>query len=473
MKSMSEAKKNANMSLVLAKERTRRRDFFNHFNLYTGGWNISDSDYITSVLSTAVPFFAVAVAWFVVFALFLFICACYCCCNGEPNDYSKTLHHFSCILLILCTIAAIGGCAVLYAGQYKFHESTSNTLDYVVSQAQFVAENLRNVSSSFDSAKQLVVGFPVPLDLGSDLDGLNKKVTTAARSISEKTHDNSKIIRHVIDGVRLALVIVVAVMLFVTFVGFLFSLLGWQCPVYFLALIGWILVTGTLLLCGAFLFVHNVTGDACVAMDEWVVNPTAHTALDDILPCVESETAVEALLRSKAVAQTVIQVFDTVISNVTNGKFIANYNQSGPLVPLLCNPFNSDFTPRQCAPGEVTFDKATEVWKNYTCEVNSSSSEECRSEGRLTPSIYKNLASVVNVTYGLLHYGPFLIELVDCSFARKAFAEISSDYCPALRRYTEWVYLGSLVLSVAVMLSLIFWIVFVREQWQLLHPFAY
>lgn len=106
----------------------------------------------------------------------------------------------------------------------------------------------------------------------------------------------------------------------------------------------------------------------------------------------------------------------------------------------------------------------SQVWKNYTCQA--SSSEQCTNEGRLTPKIYNKLASAVNVTDGLFHYGPFFVDLVDCTFARKAFSEISNNYCPSLRRYTERVYLGTVVVSAAVMLSLIFWIVFFREQWR-------
>ncbi|KAH1201834.1 hypothetical protein GmHk_17G048429 [Glycine max] len=420
--------KNTTTTLVLAKERTRRKDLLNGFQRYTDGWNISNVYYLTSVMSTAVPFLSVAVAWFVIFGIFLLIIlACCCCCNGgdsSDDGYSKALHHLSLTLLIFCTIAAIGGCAVLYSGQGKFRESTSNTLDYVVNQAQLVAENLRNVTSYFDSAKQLVNGIPLPLDLGSNIDDAAKvRVITATDSLSKKAKENSRMIHKVIDGVRLALVIVAAVMIFVALLGLLFSLLALPCPVYSLVVIGWILVTGTLLLCAAFLFVHN-----------------------------------------KTLTYTIVDAFDQIISNFTNANTTAIFNQSGPLVPLLCNPYNADFTSRQCAPGEVTFKNAIEVWKNYTCQA--SSSEQCTNEGRLTPKIYNKLASAVNVTDGLFHYGPFFVDLVDCTFARKAFSEISNNYCPSLRRYTERVYLGTVVVSAAVMLSLIFWIVFFREQWR-------
>jgi len=246
-------------------------------------------------------------------------------------------------------------------------------------------------------------------------------------------------------------------------------------------------------------FCTSVTGDTCVAMNEWVGNPTAHTALDEILPCVEKPTVLETYLRSRSLTYRIVKAFDQVISNFTNANTLLNYNQSGPLVPLLCNPFNSDLTPRNCTSGEVTFQNATEVWtslkpssihictacwiegicmqlvdiwnfqvwRNYKCEV--SLTQQCTSAGRLTPIIYTKLGDAVNLTHGLFEYGPFFADLIDCTFVRKTFDNISITYCPPLRRYSEQVYLGSIVVSAAVMLSVISSLVFVRQQWMFLH----
>ncbi|XP_027921708.1 uncharacterized protein LOC114179536 [Vigna unguiculata] len=461
-RSMAEGASFRNVTLVLAKERTRRQDWFNGFNLYNGGWNISNAHYLTSVMSTAGPFIVVAVAWFVIFGVVLLIsCALCCCCNGgESSDYSKLVHYFSLFLLILSTIITIGGCAQLYTGQGKIDGSTSETLDYVLNRAQLVAENLNTISTYFDSAKHIVSEPPLPLDidLGPNLDDIKFKIDRAADTLSNKVTANSKIIRKVIDGVRLALIIVAVVLFFVTFLRLFFCLLGLQCPVYSLVVIGWILVTCTLVLCAAFIFVHNMAGDTCVAMDEWVVNPTAHTALDDIFPCVEEKAVMETYLKSKMVTYKIIEEFDKVISNFTNA------NQS---VPLLCNPFNSDLTSRNCSSEEVTFQNATQVWKNFKCEV--SLTEKCRSVGRLTPILYTKLGAAVNVTYGLFQYGPFFADLLDCNFVRKTFNDISRTYCPPLRRYCEQVYLGSVLVSAAVMLSLVSSLFFVREQFMFLH----
>lgn len=109
-------------------------------------------------------------------------------------------------------------------------------------------------------------------------------------------------------------------------------------------------------------------------MDEWVQNPTAHTALDDILPCVDKATAQQILSESKQVTFQLVEVVNTFITNISNTDPPKNlppnlppdtkrlyYNQSGPAVPVLCNPYNSDITDRKCAADEVSFTNASQV----------------------------------------------------------------------------------------------------------------
>ncbi|KAK9947446.1 hypothetical protein M0R45_003071 [Rubus argutus] len=408
-----------NSSLILAKERTRRKDPLDDFHKYTGGWNISNDHYWASVAWTAVPFFLIAGLWFVIFGLSLtLICFCYCCCPREPYGYSRTAYALSLIFLIFFTVAAIVGCIVLYTGQAKFHSSTTKTLKYVVNQADTTVENLRNLS-----------------DVQSNIDTTLTKLNSAATKLSDTTEKNSNRINDGLDSTRLALIVIAAVMLCLAFLGFLFSILGMQALVYFLVVVGWVLVAGTFILCGVFLLFHNVVADACVSMDEWVQHPTAHTALDDIIPCVDNATAQETSSRAK---------------------------DSGPLLPLLCNPYNSDLTDRKCAPGEVDLQNATQVWKSYVCEVNSAGI--CTTPGRLTPIFYGQMEAAVNVSYGLYHYGPFLVNLQDCTFVRDTFTDISNRNCPGLRKHSSWIYIGLVMVSAAVMTSLIFWVIYARER---------
>lgn len=211
----------------------------------------------------------------------------------------------------------------------------------------------------------------------------------------------------------------------------------------------------------------SITGDTCVAMNEWVENPMAHTALDDILPCVDNATAQETMSQSKDVTYQLVGMVNNIINNISNidppsfPSFL-NYNQSGPLVPSLCNPLTANKTDRICQAGELGFNNATMVWRAYVCQV--SANDTCATVGRLTPKMYKQMSAAVNVSDGLTEYGPFLTGLLDCTFVRKTFIGIHKDHCPDLNKFSEWVYIGLAMASAAVMLSLVLWVVYARER---------
>ncbi|AES73591.2 hypothetical protein MtrunA17_Chr3g0137351 [Medicago truncatula] len=458
-----------NSPLPLAAERTRRKDPLDGFNKYTSGWNISDHHYWASAAYTAVPVFSIAAVWFLGFGFcLLLLIVCYFCRKTESYGYSSTYYALSLILLILFTFITLIGCAVLYIGQGSFHRSTTTTLQYVVYQADSAVDKLRNVSDYLAQAK--LVGIDrvfLPANVQTDIDAAETDINASAGTISDKTKENSDNIQDLLDSVRLALIIIAAVMLVLTFLGFLFSIFGMQVLVYILVIAGWFLVTGTLILCGLFLILHNVTADTCVAMNEWIQYPTANTALDDILPCVDKATAQETLLRSKEVTSELVNLVNQVITNVSNINFAPNftplyYNQSGPLMPLLCDPFRPDMTDRQCDSGEVNISNATQVYGNFVCQV--SPSEICMTQGRLTPTFYNQISAGINVGNALYNYAPSLVELQDCTFVRETFTDIYNEHCPGLRHYSKLIYVGLIMVSFAVMFSLIFWGVYGRER---------
>ncbi|KZV41512.1 hypothetical protein F511_34418 [Dorcoceras hygrometricum] len=459
-------------TLVLAKERTLRKDPLNDSKYYTGGWNISNEHYIASVLYTGSPLFLVAAIWFVAFGLFLLLVSMYvCCCRRHRYGYSRFAYSLSLILLSLFTISAIIGSAVLYTGQGKFHDSMKHTLDYVVGQADSTVNNLKDVSNYLTSAKRVGVDqVSLPQDMQNKIDNVNNLITSASTKLEEATNNNKDDISRYLDAVGLILIVIAAVMLALALLGFLLSISGLQFLVYILVFFGWILVAITFILCGVFLVLHNMMGDTCIAMNDWVMNPTAHTALDKVIPCVDVNAAQETLSQSKDVTFQVVQLVNGIITNVTNARNLPppsvapliSYNQSGPFVPLLCNPYNNDKTNRTCAAGEADLSNATLIWRNYVCQV--SNNHICTTVGRLTPTLYDQMSSAVNVSYGLYHYGPFLANLVDCTFVRDTFSAIHDDHCPDLQRYSRFVYIGLAMVSAAVMLSLILWVLYARER---------
>ncbi|XP_020581478.1 uncharacterized protein LOC110025364 isoform X2 [Phalaenopsis equestris] len=458
-----------NTSFKLALDRTKRKDPTKLYTYYTGGWNISDEHYWASAASSAIPLFAFALAWFIGFGVaLLFICCCSCCCRQRRYSYSRHFFALSLLLLIVFTCTAIIGGIVLYNIQGKFHNSTINMLDYVKVQSNFIVNNLQNFSRNMGGAKSINVNQVfLSADLQTKIGDTVKLATISADELSSRSSTNLRNIDDFLKSVRIDLVIGSAVMLLLVFLGFLFSILGMQFLVYCLVLIGWIVIAGAFILCGVVLLLHNVVGDTCVAMDEWILKPQEATALDDILPCINAATAKESLMRSKEVTFELVKVVNDVITNVPNENFRSpvvpsrsNSNLTGPLMPTLCNPFESDLRDRKCKFGEVSFEDAPQVWKTYLCKTNVISGKEVC----ITPSIYSQLIVATTMSQSLYLFSPFLIMVANCSFGKETFSLIETDYCPGFVRYSKGMYRCLTLFSAAMILCLIFWMVHVRER---------
>ncbi|KAJ1278229.1 hypothetical protein BS78_04G063200 [Paspalum vaginatum] len=463
----------ANSSFPLAAEQTRRKDPLDGLRHYTGGWNISDEHYWASVGFTAAPVFAAAGVWFVVFGIGLFLAGCcFCCCHGggRAATHSRACFAVSLALLLVATAAAAVGCAVLYDGQGRFHGSTAATVDYVVRQSDDTVANLRSFTGFLETAKAAGVGpVTLPDDVKGRIDDVVGKVGAAADELAARTSSNAAKIRDALETVRKVLIVVAAAMLILAFLGLGFSLCGLESIVYVLVFFGWILVTGTFILCGTFLLLHNVVGDTCVAMGEWVRHPHARTALDDILPCVDTAAATEALNRSKEVNYQLVAVVNAALANVSNRDFPpqtpppANYNQSGPHVPLLCGPS----TPADDLPCVAPGAAARAAWRAHLCRAAvdaASGAEVCATSGRVTPAMYEQLAGAADASYGLDHYGPVLVALADCTSLRETFRSVGDEHCPGLRRYSGQVFRGLLAAAGGVTLAVLLWVVHSRER---------
>ncbi|KAH9746502.1 transmembrane protein [Citrus sinensis] len=329
----------------------------------------------------------------------------------------------------------------------EFHGGVMHTLKYVVNQSDYTVKTLRNVTEYLSLAKTInVAQVFLPSDVMDDIDKLNRDLSTAANTLAEKTSENSAKIRKVFNAVRSALITVAALMLLLSIIGLFLSILRHKHAI------------------------HIAISDTCMAMDEWVDHPHAETALSNILPCVDQRTTNKSLIQSKEVITDIVNVVNQFVYNIANANpsqdYIYYYNQTGPVMPPLCYPYDSQLQDRQCGSYEVSIANASKVWQNYTCELSTSGSSafgRCNSVGRVTPYFYKELVSAVTEIYALQLYTPRLLSLQDCNFVRDTFQNITSNYCPPLEHYLKIVNAGLGMISFGVLLCLLLWILYANR----------
>ena len=83
-------------------------------------------------------------------------------------------------------------------------------------------------------------------------------------------------------------------------------------------------------------------GDTCVAMEEWVANPSANTNLKEILPCIDTNTT------DRALNETQLFVNDTITGVNDNIQKLLNNGSTSKGLPLLCNPLETSFSIPNC-----------------------------------------------------------------------------------------------------------------------------
>ncbi|XP_028779218.1 uncharacterized protein LOC114735671 [Neltuma alba] len=340
---------NNNSTFMLAAGRTRRIDPANHFQYYEGGWNIIDSHYYALFAAVAAAARTIEEAVVVILEQFI-------------GDLSSAL---------------VGG-AMLYTGQGNFKKATDAVIDNVGRKISDVLDLLNGVLNNLDGAMKLAVGaYSLPGEYERNIEQFRELVHSNSSSNPRVILQNfiSQADKF-LSALSYVLIVVTAVMLFLAFIGFIFSVCGWRGIVYFLFFIGWIFVTKTLILSAISLVVKNGVGDTCVAIEEWLEHPQDRTSLSEVIPCVDGPTAQKALDITRNTSFQMVNMVDDFVKNIANidpppgAPPSASYNQSGPTLPLLCNPFNSDMTQRSCGPEEVPLDNASQVYESFVCNTS-------------------------------------------------------------------------------------------------------
>ncbi|KAG8475521.1 hypothetical protein CXB51_032280 [Gossypium anomalum] len=482
--------------LVLAAQRTNRPDLLRHFKHYHGGWNITNRHYWASVGFTGAVGFIFAALWFVSFGLVLLAYHCYkwrVNIKGKRTDHSQTICLILLIFVITRTYITLMSTMLwsfyyliyfgsdFIVGQDEFHGEVLHTLKYVVNQSDYTVQILNNVTQYLSLAKTInVAELFLPSNVMTDIDKLNIDLNAAADTLTEKTDENAVKIRRVFNaaigidlrgssdanfGPAFAFVVCSKAP---TCHSHIHSERLVTSRYYFHPL--WSFCTperkmNRQLFAFANSMLHAETisqiaiSDTCLAMEEWVENPNAETALSNILPCVDQRTTNHTLTQSKQVINSLVKVVNTYIYTFSNSNPSPAdnryHNQSGPSMPL-CSPFDSQLLDRQCGSNKVSMANASLAWQNFTCMVSASGL--CTTTGRITPDRFMQLVAAVNESFALEHYTPLLLCLQNCDFVRDTCQKIGSNYCHPLEHYLKIVNAGLGLISVGVLLCLVLWI---------------
>lgn len=91
---------------------------------------------------------------------------------------------------------------MLYSGQIRYNKSTTETLAYVMSQADSTVSQLKAISDYLTSAEQIrVLQVSLPANVQTEIDQIGAKLTSSITTITDKATSSSNDIRNFLNSV--------------------------------------------------------------------------------------------------------------------------------------------------------------------------------------------------------------------------------------------------------------------------------
>ncbi|XP_039009374.1 uncharacterized protein LOC120137766 [Hibiscus syriacus] len=380
------------------------------------------------------------------------------------------------------------GCSVMFLGEKGFLGAIHETAGYVVHQGEKISNGLIIVVSYLQSARKVSLNNKfLPPEIINQIDEVTSKLDASkdlphlttismADSLSEilKHEHNSDLYQYYHASSSSSWILIFGYWL--ENMGVYVSNLRACMIIIFLSIIIIIKTNDQRLQIhdhrvdyhDARVYLVRLMADTCTAVDEWVQNPTAGSAIKELLPCVDREFGKNIKDASKAVSNGINDLLNLDVSLVANNNDIPPqvvglyYNQSGPSLPTVCDPHKAENNKKTCGEGQVAVGNATQEWRKFVCHLSSSGI--CSTQGRLTPDLYKQMSSAASISYVLSCYVPFLASLVDCSTIWEILNYMHQHYCPGLRKHSQEVYIGLLLATISVMFCLISWVFYGKER---------
>lgn len=435
-----------------------RRDPLNSFHKYRGGYDVKNKHYWASAIYTGVYGFAIGVAWLLLGAL-LTLLACFklCCCRREKTAEPRSSFYYWLprILVLLLSLFAIGCIITLFIRNRQFHTQAFRVRDSISSSADEATGAVRNVSSTLSRVDTLVRQYNIAglNQIGTTVTSLNQQ----ADKITNEVNSNIRTYNRLINGIEIALIVILAVALFLVVLGLIAAIAGWRTIFFLVILLGWLLTALVWILFGLFFAVNNITSDTCQAFGEYLQAP-ANTTLDDLLPCVDLNTASSASSLARQGVDNIILQANNVVTQIRQASAQVGGNAS---LPNVCDPIGPAPTytyTSQCPSGTVPIGQLPQVVQPYVCTVEPLSNE-CLAAGRVvTPTQNRTIGDLSESGQSLVNIIPTVTSLTNCSFVYNTFNALVTERCSPAKQSLRNLWIPLLLLSIAMTLLSAAWI---------------
>ena len=264
---------------------------------YEGGFEVTNEDYLLSLVGQGFPGIGMAILLLVVMILMIIIyivstifgATCCKCCNGayKPRKFSnKDLKINKAVILAFVALTAAGAFIVFAEGP-ALMESVSDLTQAMADTISDLLDDVRDIAAAMNGADD-------SMSSGGGSAGQMAELDAAAESVDEAIQDAQDQLDELLKMASDAIVISAGIMFAVTFFVFAAAFIGWWRLLILITVILSVLMIVAWLVWGVVSIITVLVDDLCWAMQDYLDDADA-SDLGDLIPCMDAKTAVETM----------------------------------------------------------------------------------------------------------------------------------------------------------------------------------
>mmetsp|Transcript_2908 Transcript_2908/g.10190 ORF Transcript_2908/g.10190 Transcript_2908/m.10190 type:complete len:870 (-) Transcript_2908:746-3355(-) len=297
---------------------------------YEGGFEITNTDYLVSLIGQAVPGFAMAIIFLVLMVLMLVvyiastICGALCCkcCNGayKPRKFTKKDLVINKVMILVFVAMTAAGCFMIFSEAPKLLDSVSDLTQAMVDTVLDLVDDGSSISAALRAAS---VDDSMGLNsMEGTLDSMDDAMDTV-EDVINKAQDQIDEQLEAAGGLILA---GAGGLFAVTFLVFAAAFIGWwRILILFIVILSLGMVLAWIVW-GVIAMLTVLLDDLCWAMQDYLDNPGS-SDLGDLIPCMDTATALETMTLARSMS---------VMGIVGVNAFLEDYAGANPYQNYMC-----------------------------------------------------------------------------------------------------------------------------------------
>ena len=327
---------------------------------YSGGFELTNGDYLASLVGQALPGFAMAILLLVVMVLMIVIyiastiCGALCCkcCNGayKPRKFTKKDLVINKVMILVFVALTAAGCFIIFSEAPKLLDSVSDLTQAMVDTILDLVNDGRVITDALeDAADDPSMAMDSMADsIGSmdeALDSVEDAITKAQEQIDEQLEAAGSLILAAAGG-----------LFAVTFLVFAAAFIGWwRILILFIVILSLGMILAWIVW-GIVSMITVLVDDLCWAMQDYLDNPGS-SDLGDLIPCMDAASALDIMTTARSMS---------VAGIVGVNAFLEDYAGENPYQNYMCYNYVKVRLDELCGEENYYFDDSV---TKYVCEA--------------------------------------------------------------------------------------------------------